>query len=180
MSSKTKRKLAQNDESDDDAPIEASSSIKVKSKKLKETFNVSIDPRFNPKCGEIDRIQLAKDYSFLQQRRKNEIKHYETELKDNPDLYNDKNFMKRLQSINDQYKTNQEKIDEANRSIQWHMEQRKAIKEGAKIKYKSKKEVQMEKQKLRFEQLKKEGRLEKAMRKRQKKLLAKDKKEGLI
>lgn len=180
MSSKTKRKLAQNDESDDDAPVEASSLVKVKRKKLQETFIGSIDPRFNPNCGDVDKIQVAKDYSFLQQRRKNEIKHYEKELKANPDLYNDTNFMKRFQSINDQYKTNQEKIDEANRSIQWHKEQRQAIKDGAKIKYKSRKEVFMEKQKLRFDQLKKEGRLEKAMRRRQKKLLAKDKKNGII
>lgn len=135
----------------------------------------TFDPRFNEDCGEIDKISYVRNYAFLQQNREADIQR----LAKNKDVH-DPNVQKQLQSLKDQHKTFQEKISEANDSIQWHNEERERIKMGKKPFWITKKEMKEMQNQKKFAELKESGKLNKYLQKRRKKISSKDKKSGFM
>lgn len=163
------------------APQELSTSKPCGRKLLDvEESNKITDPRFRAECGEIDKVGFVKNYAFLQKNREAEIAQLQQELEDDPNLASDPDFQKRLQSLRDQHKTMASKIDDVNASIQWHREERQRIAEGKRPYWMDKKDMKLMQQKKKFDELQSTGRLAAYMKKRNKKLLAKDKKAGIL
>lgn len=138
-----------------------------------------MDPRFNPACGEIDKIGFVKNYAFIQTHREAEIAQLEKELEDDPSLAFDENFKKRLQSLKDQYKTFDSKITDVEARLKWHHEERERIAEGKRPFWVGKSEMKKIEQKRKFDELKETGKLNSYLKKRNKKLIAKDRKNGI-
>ena len=136
------------------------------------------DPRFREECGEIDKVGFIKNYAFLQENRQAEIKMIQKQMRDNPELADDPEYKKRLQSLRDQIKTNAQKISDVNDSIQWHREERQRIAEGKRPYWQGKSDMKLMRQKKKFEELSKSGKLDSYINKRKKKMLSKDKKAG--
>ena len=137
------------------------------------------DPRFREECGEIDKVGFIKNYAFLQENRQAEIKAIQKQMKDNPELADNPEYKRKLQSLRDQMKTNAQKISDVNDSLQWHKEERARIAEGKKPYWQGKSDLKLLKQKKKYDELTKTGRLESYINKRRKKMLAKDKKAGI-
>ncbi|EAX83239.1 hypothetical protein TVAG_330960 [Trichomonas vaginalis G3] len=163
------------------APQELSTSKPCGRKLLdSEESHKITDPRFREECGEIDKVGFVKNYAFLQKNREQEISQMQKELEDDPTLADDPEFKKRLQSLKDQHKTMASKIDDVNASIQWHREERQRIAEGKRPFWMGKQDMKLMQQKKKFDELQSTGRLNAYLKKRNKKLLAKDKKSGII
>ena len=139
----------------------------------------SIDPRFQNN-GDYDKIEFIKNYSFLQNNRKFEIKNMEKDLGDLNNKNSKEELKKKLQSLRDQYKTNEIKINDTLERLKWHKEEKERISQGKKPFWVNKKEMKEITYKKKFEDLKNSGKLNNYLKKRRKKLISKDKKESLM
>ena len=139
---------------------------------ISDTTPKSFDPRFSEECGEIDRIGFIKNYAFLQVNREAEIKNLQKHFHPSQ--------KKKLQSLQDKYKTMADQIKDVEERIQWQREERERVMEGKRPYFVSKAEMVKKMKERKFKELKEAGKLQKYQKKRSKKLLAKDKKAGLI
>ena len=139
---------------------------------LNDTTPKTFDPRFSEDCGEIDRIGFIKNYAFLQSNLEAEIKHLQKNFRPGQE--------KQLQSLKDKYKTRAEQIKDVEARIQWHKEERERVVDGKRPYFISKSDMIKKQKERKFKELKEAGKLQKYQKKRNKKLLAKDRKDGFI
>jgi len=131
-------------------------------------------------AGEIDHIGFVKNYAFLQKNRQNELKMMEKAIGEIED-HGEKEIMKKqIQSMRDQYKTNEMKINDVKDRLQWHKEEKERIAMGKKPYWIGKKEMKELQHQKKFEELKESGKLDNYLKKRRKKLISKDRKESLL
>jgi ribosomal RNA-processing protein 36 len=139
-----------------------------------------IDPRFREECGEIDHIGIVKNYALVQQHREAELAAINRTLEsDAPDI--DPQVLKRQkQSLEDQHKTFGEKLRDVEDRIRWHREEKERIREGKKPFWLDRRSMQERDRKRKFQELQASGKMERYLRRRGKKLAAKDRKQGSV
>jgi ribosomal RNA-processing protein 36 len=137
-----------------------------------------IDPRFCEECGEVDHFGIVKNYAFLQAHREAELAAIAQELKAHSPNVDHKALKRKQQSLQDQHKTFSEKLRDVEERITWHREERERILEGKKPFWLDRQSMKERDKTKKFEALQQSGKLQRYLRRRGKKLAAKDRKEG--
>ncbi|XP_060521727.1 ribosomal RNA processing protein 36 homolog isoform X1 [Cylas formicarius] len=138
--------------------------------------NIPRDPRFDPLCGSYDKKLFNSNYQFIQNIRQKERHTLQKEYNECVDSEKKRKIKLLIQRLDNQI-GEQEKIDRQNHNkSEKKLEIREQLKRGKKPVFKSKSVKKIENLVEKYEELKKNNKLQKHIEKRSKKLSAKNRK----
>ncbi|XP_060521736.1 ribosomal RNA processing protein 36 homolog isoform X2 [Cylas formicarius] len=150
--------------------------IKRANKNRPREKNIPRDPRFDPLCGSYDKKLFNSNYQFIQNIRQKERHTLQKEYNECVDSEKKRKIKLLIQRLDNQI-GEQEKIDRQNHNkSEKKLEIREQLKRGKKPVFKSKSVKKIENLVEKYEELKKNNKLQKHIEKRSKKLSAKNRK----
>ncbi|XP_034940008.1 ribosomal RNA processing protein 36 homolog [Chelonus insularis] len=163
---------------DRDKPLEVSAKRRVP--RLMQVVPVkkpvARDPRFDRLCGEYNERAFKKDYGFLDEVKKNDLKTLRKELQKADDPETIKKIKYLIQRLENQLRETDRKMKKQQTEKMEKQEILEAIKKGEKPHFKKKSEKKILDLVAQYEELKESGKLKKHIQRLRKKKMIKDRK----
>eukprot|EP00056_Hartaetosiga_gracilis_P022132 m.28419 g.28419 ORF g.28419 m.28419 type:complete len:166 (+) comp9468_c0_seq1:120-617(+) len=156
------------------SPLEVSSKKKPKlMRQVVKNVNKPRDPRFDERAGTLNQAHVNSMYSFLDEQRRDEIQKLKKKLKKTKGKERKEEVQRALQSLREKARARKQKTEQQKMKSQRNKTARKSKNSSFHLKSSDSKKLELL---YKFQQLKKEGKLGKALKNRRKRNIEKDKK----